>query len=132
LDGIATRAGLLILDANDLSNYCQNFNIFLLDAKLSNKLEKAVCFNCSRVQVKNENIIYLNLKKSFWRYDQIASALFTQSIFGELFESKSCHKKPKKIEKKWKERKTDTCVSVYLAEPLIKSPRAMSAVLKPD
>jgi len=76
--------------------------------------------------------IYLNKKKSFWRYDQIESALFTQSIFDELFESKSCHKKPKKIEKKWKERKTDTCVSVYLAEPLIKSPRAMSAVLKPD
>jgi hypothetical protein len=99
LDGIATRAGLLILDANDLSNYCQNFNIFLLDAKLSNKLEKAVCFNCSRVQVKNENIIYLNLKKSFWRYDQIASALFTQSIFGELFESKSCHEKNKKDRK---------------------------------
>jgi len=79
--------------------------MFLLDAKLSNKLEKAVCFNCSRVQVKNENIIYLNLKKSFWRYDQIASALFTQSIFDELFESKSCHKKPQKIEMKWKERK---------------------------
>jgi hypothetical protein len=43
--------------------------------------------------------IYLNKKKSFWRYDQIESALFTQSIFGELFESKSCHEKNKKDRK---------------------------------